>query len=91
MELPQFLLDAWRLKHGAESRARDTDQLKGWTASALAHAHLSQQLDEYHRQPESSQAACSTLSDIAVGKILEVHYHQHPQHDPKSNAEHLMF
>lgn len=70
MELPSYLLDAWRLEYGAEGEARRAKQMKGWTASALAEAFLKYQLEKnvaFH-----SSGTLSTLSGIAVGKILEV-------------------
>jgi len=70
MELPSYLIGAWRLEHDAEAKARNTKQLKGWTASSLAEAHMKYQLDK-HYQPNFKRYL-PTLATIAVGKTLEV-------------------
>lgn len=78
MELPPYLLNAWRLEHGAEAKAKKTEQLKGWTASSLAEAHVKYQLDKYYAAVHRVSALPNrsgnlpSLSTIAAAKTLDV-------------------
>lgn len=70
MELPPYLLDVWRLEHGAEAKARRAKQLKGWTTSSLAEANMKYHVENHTTIQQDGDVP--SLSDIAVGKILEV-------------------
>ena len=74
--LPSGLLDVWRLQQGPEQQAKD-EQLKGWTASSLAEAHMRYQLDKHDAAVNEPRQGCTnadppSLSSIAVGRVLEV-------------------
>jgi len=70
--LPPYLLNAWRLEHGVEERAKAADELKGWTPSSLAEFHLKAQLDKHYRFSRNEKGQPPSLSSIAVGKVLDV-------------------
>ena len=70
--LPPFLLNAWRLKHGDEERARKADELKGWTTSSLAEFQMKYQLEKHFHGTKVSQIQVTSLASFAVGKILDV-------------------
>lgn len=69
--LPPYLLNAWRLEHEDEQRAKVADELKGWTPSSLAESHVKAQLDR-HFGNSKANAPLPSLSSIAVGKVLDV-------------------
>ena len=69
--LPPFLLNAWRLQHGDEERARNVDELKGWTTSSLVEFQMNYQLDKYY-QADELKTQVASLAFFAVGKILDI-------------------
>lgn len=69
--LPPYLLNAWRLQHGEGERAKNADELKGWTVSSLAESQTRFQLDK-HYAAMSEKSRTSSLSSMAVGRVLDV-------------------
>ena len=58
------------MQRGDEDRARDADELKGWTSSSLSEFQMKYQLDK-NLDDRSQQPHTPSLSSIATAKILE--------------------
>lgn len=85
--LPPYLLNAWRLEHGEEDRAKEADALKDCAVSSLAEAYIKAQLDKHSHQNELET---SSLSSIAVGRTLDVLHNSDDQdRDASLIAENL--
>ena len=71
--LPPFLKNAWRMEHDAEQQARNRKELEEWSMSTLAEAHMRFQIDRfYDALNQESLGHTPSLSDLAVGKILDI-------------------
>ena len=67
--LPPYLLNAWRLQHGDEERAKKANELKGWTVSSLAEFQMKYQLEK-HYEVSNEGSNVPSLSSIATAKVL---------------------
>ena len=73
-KLPRYLLNSWRHGKFDEHKARERNDLEGWTASSLSQAFLHYQLKNYNVHQETQaldKSITSSLSDMIAGKILE--------------------
>ena len=68
--LPPFILNGWRLQHGAEGRAKAAKQLQDFSTSSLAETFMTFQLDKHFATPDPHVSAPS-LATIAVDKVLD--------------------
>lgn len=74
-ELPQYLLNPWRLQFDDERHTNIRKQLSGWKVSSLAEAYLEYQLDRCDsdvRAQELARISIPTLSSLTAGRILEM-------------------
>ncbi|KAL9584362.1 MAG: hypothetical protein Q9212_002177 [Teloschistes hypoglaucus] len=71
-KLPDFLFDAWKLRPGDLSEARNRNELDGWNVSSLCSAYLKYQLDRHNDKiREKSRVVVPSLLSLSLGRILE--------------------